>query len=86
MALIKLDKPYSFFSREIMLQSRHPCSPRIISKFINFADLDSKARCRQSNSLLQLCRTRSADRVTLSFRIQMEKENSDSAPPQYYEG
>lgn len=44
MAVIKVDKPYSFFALEILLQFRRPCSARTISKYFNFADLDSEAK------------------------------------------
>lgn len=67
MAVIKLDKPYSFFTLEIMLQFRHSWSARTMSKFFNFADLDNKARCTQNNSPLQFCRTRFADKGYSQF-------------------
>lgn len=54
MAVIKLDKPYTFFILEIMLQFRHSYSARTMSKFFNLADLDSKARRKQSNSTAAL--------------------------------
>lgn len=65
MAVIKLDKPYSLFTLDIRLQFRHPCSARTTSKFFNLADSTARQDAGRA-TLLQLCRTRSADK-TLSF-------------------